>query len=94
MGIPLDGEARMTVLLDGPDEAILTAMVPAAAAYRTLPDLRRLTGLSLAALAARLPRLKRQGYLHRRAAAAGDERAYCLSHAGENTAVELRAAAR
>ena len=85
----------MAVLLDGPDETILMAMVPAAAAYRTLPDLRRLTGLSLAALATRLPRLKRQGYLRRRrAAAAGDERAYCLSHAGENAAVALRAAAR
>ena len=84
----------MAILLDGPDEAILTAMVPAAAAYRTLPDLGRVTGLSLAALAARLPRLKRQGYLLRREAAAGDERAYCLSFAGEDVAVELRAAAR
>ena len=86
----------MAVLLDGPDETILTAMVAEAAAYRTLPALRRLTGLSLAALAERLPRLKRQGYVHRRAAAAGDEqeRAYCLSFAGENVAAELRSAAR
>jgi hypothetical protein len=97
MGLPLDGEARMAILLDGLDETILLAMVPAAAVYRTLPDLGRLTDLSLAALATRLPRLKRQGYLHRRPATAGDaaggERAYCLSHAGENAAVELRAAA-
>ena len=49
----------MAILLDGLDETILTAMVPAAAAYRTLPDLRRVTGLSRAALAERLPRLKR-----------------------------------
>lgn len=84
----------MAVLLDGLDETILVAMVPAAAAYRTLPDLGRVTGLSRAALAVRLPRLKRQGYLCRRAAAAWDERAYCLSHAGEYTAVEPRAAAR
>jgi len=84
----------MAILLDGPDEAILLAMVPAAAAYRTLPDLRRVTGLSLRALATRLPRLQRQGYLLRRDEAAGDARAYCLSHAGENAAAELRAAAR
>jgi hypothetical protein len=86
--------AVLAMPLDGRDETILPAMVPAAAAYRTLPDLRRVTGLSLAALATRLPRLQRQGFLCRRTAAAGDEPAYCLSHAGEHAAVELRAAAR
>jgi hypothetical protein len=87
----------MAGMLDRVDEAILTAMVPAAAVYRTLPDLRGLTGLSLDALATRLPRLQRQGYLVRRREAPGGaerERAYCLSFAGEHAAVELRAAAR
>jgi hypothetical protein len=79
--------------LDAADTAILKAMAPAGNAYRTLPDLQALTGLSVGELAgrlARLARLARLGYVEAlRDGTTGADRSYCLTSAGQNYADAL-----
>jgi hypothetical protein len=76
--------------LDAADTAILKAMAPAGNAYRRLPDLQALTGLSVGELAGRMARLERQGYVEAlRDGTTGADRSYCLTYAGQNYADAL-----
>jgi DNA-binding MarR family transcriptional regulator len=73
--------------LDAAETGILKAMAPAGTAYRTLPDLHELTGLSVGELAGRLARLERRGYVAaRRDGMTGADRSYGLTPAGQTYA--------
>ena len=70
-------------MLDETDGIILRALAAPGIPYRTLTDLRQLTGLGLPALAARVPRLERLGYVWRLPdGTTGIHSAYRLSAAG------------